>query len=63
MDYISVMPPRSRLPILFLILFGASMRAEPLRVEKRDSIVILGNTSAERMQLFGYFETFLHSRF
>jgi glucose/arabinose dehydrogenase/plastocyanin len=63
MDYISVMPPQSHLPILFLILFGASLRAEPLQVEKRDSIVILGNTSAERMQLFGYFETFLHSRF
>ena len=53
----------SRLPILILILFGARLRAEPLRVEKGDSIVILGNTFAERMQLFGYFETFLHSRF
>ncbi|MFT5110525.1 MAG: glucose/arabinose dehydrogenase, partial [Pseudoalteromonas tetraodonis] len=53
----------SRLPILFLILFGGWLRAEPLHVEKGDSIVILGNTFAERMQLFGYFETFLHSRF
>ncbi len=28
-----------------------------------DRIAIIGNTFAERMQLFGYFETFLHCRF
>ncbi len=31
--------------------------------EKGETIVILGNTFAERMGLFGYFETFLHARF
>jgi plastocyanin len=46
-----------------LILSGGWLRAEPLRVDKGDSIIILGNTFAERMQLFGYFETFLHCRF
>ena len=39
------------------------VRAEALQVHRNDSIVILGNTFAERMQRFGYFETFLHSRF
>ena len=38
-------------------------RAEPLRVNEGESIVIIGNTFAERMHLFGYFETFLHSKF
>ncbi|MGK0185606.1 MAG: azurin/glucose/arabinose dehydrogenase [Verrucomicrobiales bacterium] len=46
-----------------VFLCGGSLHAEPLRVEKGDSIVILGNTFAERMQLFGYFETFLYARF
>ncbi|MDA7895947.1 hypothetical protein N9B02_05770, partial [Akkermansiaceae bacterium] len=54
---------RSHLPILFLIFWGGWLSAEPLRIRKGDSIVILGNTFAERMQLFGYFEVFLHSRF
>ncbi len=31
--------------------------------EKGETIVILGNTFAERMGLFGYFETFLHARY
>lgn len=46
-----------------MVLQVSSVGAEPLRVEKNDSIVILGNTFAERMQIFGYFETFLHCRF
>lgn len=54
---------RSHLPILFLIFWGGWLSAGPLRIKKEDSIVILGNTFAERMQLFGYFEVFLHSRF
>ncbi len=42
---------------------GDGWAARPLPVQKGDSIVIIGNTFAERMQLFGYFETFLHCRF
>ena len=42
---------------------GSGLAARPLQVHKGESIVILGNTFAERMQLFGYFETFLHCRF
>jgi len=34
-----------------------------LRIEANDSIVFIGNTFAERMHLFGYFETFLHCKF
>ncbi|MDB4703781.1 GDSL-type esterase/lipase family protein [Akkermansiaceae bacterium] len=54
---------RSHLSILILIFWGGWLSAEPLRIRKGDSIVILGNTFAERMQLFGYFEVFLHTRF
>lgn len=35
----------------------------PLNLSKHDSIVFIGNTFAERMHLFGYFETLLHARF
>lgn len=38
-------------------------QAASLQVDKGDSIVFIGNTFAERMHLFGYFETFLHSKF
>ena len=34
-----------------------------LQLKKGDHIVLMGNTLAERMQHFGYFETLLHSRF
>ena len=37
--------------------------AGPLKLGKHESIVFIGNTFAERMHLFGYFETFLHARF
>jgi hypothetical protein len=40
-----------------------TVRAESLQVNEGESIVIIGNTFAERMHLFGYFETFLHSKF
>ena len=46
---------------IWLTTRGAS--AEPLAINKGDSIVILGDTFAERMHLFGYFETFVHCRF
>jgi hypothetical protein len=39
------------------------LAAEPLKLEKNDHIVIIGNTLAERMNYFGHFETLLHSRF
>ena len=35
----------------------------PLKLEKGDHVVLIGNTLAERMQYFGHFETLLHSRF
>jgi len=34
-----------------------------LELEKGDTIVIIGNTLAERMQYFGHWESLLHSRF
>ena len=45
------------------LLSASEVQAETFEIGKNDSIVILGNTFAERMHLFGYFETFLHSRF
>ena len=38
-------------------------QAAALRIEKRDCIVFIGNTFVERMHLFGFFETILHSKF
>ena len=38
-------------------------QAAALQIEKGDCIVFIGNTFAERMHLFGYFETFLHCKF
>lgn len=37
--------------------------AEPFPIDANESIVILGNTFAERMHLFGYWETYLHAKF
>ncbi len=51
------------LGLVTLLLGVGSVEAETAVVGENDSIVFLGNTFAERMQLFGYFETFLHSRF
>jgi glucose/arabinose dehydrogenase len=44
---------------------AAAVAAEPprLALKKRDRIILIGNTLAERMQYFGHFETLLHSRF
>ena len=42
---------------------GSTAQGGDLTLKKNDSVVIVGNTFAERMHLFGYFETFLHSRF
>src|SRR6187200_158967 len=40
-------------------------QASPARLalRKGDHVVIVGNTLAERMQYFGWFETLLHARF
>ncbi|MEW4487346.1 PVC-type heme-binding CxxCH protein [Thalassoglobus sp. JC818] len=52
---------------LFLIVVAIShlpaLASEPLEFEKGDKVVILGNTLAERMQYFNFFETRLHHRF
>jgi glucose/arabinose dehydrogenase len=48
---------------LMLLLNVGSVQGQALTVQKNDCIIILGNTFAERQHLFGYFETFLHSRF
>ena len=48
---------------IILLLVVSTGRAGDLKVKENDHIVIVGNTFAERMHLFGYFETFLHSRF
>ena len=43
---------------------GLSFAADPpLKLEKGDHLVIVGNALAERMQYYGGFETRLHSRF
>jgi uncharacterized cupredoxin-like copper-binding protein/glucose/arabinose dehydrogenase len=46
-----------------LLLVVSKALADGLKINESDHIVILGNTFAERMHQFGYFETFLHSRF
>ena len=51
------------LTLMLLLLSAGSVQAEALTVHKNDCIIILGNTFAERLRMFGYFETFLHSRF
>ena len=48
---------------IMLLLVASTAQAADLKIKENDRIVILGNTFAERMHLFGYFETFLHSRF
>ena len=46
-----------------LLLVASTAQADGLKIRQNANIVILGNTFAERMHHFGYFETFLHSRF
>ena len=41
----------------------AAEQVEPLRIEPRSRVVIVGNTMAERMQYVGHWETLLHHRF
>ncbi len=42
---------------------AASAQGRPLTLKPRDRIVLVGNTLAERMQLFNHFETLLYTRF
>ena len=42
---------------------SVSAQSRPLTLQPRDRIVLLGNTLAERMQLFNHFETVLATRF
>lgn len=50
--------------VLCLIPASLATAAEAqLKLEKGDRIVLIGNTLAERMQQFGYWETLLQSRF
>ena len=51
------------LGVLLLFSLASCRLNDPLPVEKSDTIVFLGNTFAERMGLYGYFESFLHARF
>jgi lysophospholipase L1-like esterase len=50
---------------LLLVIAAVEAVAQPQRLELRkgDRVVILGNTLAERMQLFNHFETLLATRF
>ena len=42
---------------------AAETERPSLRIDSGDSIVFIGNTFAERMGLFGWFEMFLHSKY
>ncbi|QDU45553.1 HEAT repeat protein [Symmachiella dynata] len=42
---------------------GFAEESGPLKLNKGDHVVLIGNTLAERMQHFGHFESLLHSRF
>ena len=42
---------------------GVAGESPRLELHKRDRIILIGNTLAERMQYYGHFETLLHARF
>jgi putative heme-binding domain-containing protein len=44
-------------------LAGVAQASLPLRFEPGERIALVGNSLAERMNLFGHFESLLHSRF
>ena len=48
---------------IYSISLAAKAESPALRIVSGDSIVFIGNTFAERMGLFGYFEMFLHSKY
>jgi lysophospholipase L1-like esterase len=45
------------------LVAGAQAQTPPLELRKGDHVVFLGNTTAERLQQFNYFETMLMARF
>jgi putative heme-binding domain-containing protein len=49
------------LPLLFFALIARA--ADPFELKPGDHICVVGNTLPDRMQHFGWFETYLHSRF
>ena len=61
--------PIRTLALLISLLVGgltftcSLMPDNELQLSEEDSIVIIGNTFAERMHLFGYFETLLHAKY
>ncbi|MGI8982289.1 MAG: PVC-type heme-binding CxxCH protein [Pirellulaceae bacterium] len=54
----------SLLALLIAAPFAPAFAQElPVKIQKGDHVVLVGNTLAERMQYFGHWETLLHSRF
>lgn len=49
-------------PLVFLLTATAGY-GQSLTLEKGDHVCLIGNTLAERMQWYGYFETLLHGQF
>src|SRR5688500_13711618 len=49
--------------ILAHVASPAFAQQPPVKLQKGDHVVLVGNTLAERMQYFGHWETLLHSRF
>ncbi|SFI82156.1 PVC-type heme-binding CxxCH protein [Planctomicrobium piriforme] len=47
----------------FVAASASLIAAEPVPLNKGDKIVVIGNTTAERLQYFNNFETLLHARF
>ena len=57
-------PARCLLTVVLVCASGGISAVDgPFQLERDDRIVIAGNTFAERMALYGYFETLLHCRF
>jgi lysophospholipase L1-like esterase len=50
-------------PLLLLTLAGSAAAQPPLALQPHDRVVLVGNTLAERQQLFNHFETSLLARF
>src|SRR5438094_10477875 len=53
---------RFRLGVLFWILVGQGIAAEPFELKDGDRVVLIGNTLIEREQRYGYWEQALTSR-
>jgi glucose/arabinose dehydrogenase/lysophospholipase L1-like esterase len=54
----------SFLALLVTVPFPSLLAQElPVKIQKGDHVVLVGNTLAERMQYAGHWETLLHSRF